>query len=160
MAVEAAPRRELWFRGKEVVQEGFVDLHRGVRPGKVRETRGLAGSDELFRRPNVLGCGPCKEVAPVGVLGFLNRLEVSLPRKPSKAHEVIRTVLFSQPACLGVFLSQGSEGGVHHGFDLGEGREIGVWRRMVAVRESREWANHVSSWSGEGERGGGGCGIL
>ena len=46
--------------------------------------------------------------------------------------------------------------GVHQGFDLGEGREVGVWRRTVAVRVSREWANHVSNWSGEGERGGGG----
>ena len=46
--------------------------------------------------------------------------------------------------------------GVHHGFDLGEGREVGVWRRMVAVRASREWVNHASSWSGEGNEGGGG----
>ena len=46
--------------------------------------------------------------------------------------------------------------GVYQGFDLGEGREVGVWRRTVAVRVSREWANHVSSWSGEGEGGGGG----
>ena len=28
--------------------------------------------------------------------------------------------------------------GVHQGLDLGEGREVGVWRRMVAVRLSRE----------------------
>ena len=28
--------------------------------------------------------------------------------------------------------------GVHQGFDLGEGREVGVWRRTVAVRVSRE----------------------
>ena len=27
--------------------------------------------------------------------------------------------------------------GVHQGFDLGEGREVGVWRRIVAVRVSR-----------------------
>ena len=55
--IEAAPCRELGLRGEEVVQEGFVDLHRGVGLGEVRETRGLAGSDELLRRPNVVGCG-------------------------------------------------------------------------------------------------------
>ena len=46
--------------------------------------------------------------------------------------------------------------GVHHGLDLGDGRETGVWRRIVAVRVSRECANHVSSWSGEKEEGAGG----
>ena len=46
--------------------------------------------------------------------------------------------------------------GDHQGLDLGEGREIGVWRRITAVRMSREWANHASSWFGEGEVGAGG----
>ena len=46
--------------------------------------------------------------------------------------------------------------GDHQGFDLGEGRETGVWRRIVAVRASRECVNHASSWSGEGDNGAGG----
>ena len=28
--------------------------------------------------------------------------------------------------------------GVHQGFDLGEGREVGVWRRIVPMRVLRE----------------------
>ena len=57
MAEEAAPCRELGLWGEEIVQEGFVDLHRGGSLREVRETRGLTGSDELLRRPDVVGCG-------------------------------------------------------------------------------------------------------
>ena len=78
-----------------MVQEGFVTLNRGVSPGEVGETRDLAWSDEPFRYPNVVGCGPTQEVGPVGVLGLLNRLEVSLPQEPGEAHETFRAVLFS-----------------------------------------------------------------
>ena len=86
MAIEAAPCRELGFWGEEVVQEGFVNFHRGVGFAEVGETRGLERSDELFRRPAIVGCGPSQEVGPVGVFGFLNRVEVSLPREPGEAH--------------------------------------------------------------------------
>ena len=57
---------------------------------------------------------------------------------------------------LAYFLRSVVREGVHQGFDLGEGREVGVWRRIAAVRVSREWENHVSSWSEEGESGAGG----
>ena len=46
--------------------------------------------------------------------------------------------------------------GDHQSFDLGEGRESGVWRQIKAVRASWEWANHVSSSSRDGEGGVGG----
>ena len=46
--------------------------------------------------------------------------------------------------------------GVHQGFDLGEGRETGVWRWTDALRGLREWSNQVSSWSEDGEVGAGG----
>ena len=77
--MEAAPSWELGFRGEKVVQEGFVNLDRGVGLGEVGKTRGLAGSDELLRRPDVVGCGSSKEVSPVGVLGYFDCLEISLP---------------------------------------------------------------------------------
>ena len=103
--MEAAPSCELGFWGEEVVQEGFVNLDRGVGLGEAGETRGLAGSDELLRRPDVVGCGSSKEVGPVGVLGFLDCLEVTLPRKSGETHEVFRAVLFSLPAGLGILLA-------------------------------------------------------
>ena len=65
--------------GKEVVQEGFVNLVRGVGLGEVRETWDLAGSDEFLRRPNVVGRGSSEEIRPVKVLGLLNCLEIPLP---------------------------------------------------------------------------------
>ena len=138
MAIEAAPLRELGFRAEEVVQEGFVNLHLGGSFGEVRETRGLARSDELLRRPDVVGCGPSQEIGPMEILGPVNCLEVSLPGESGEAHEVFRAVLFSKPAGFGVFLRRAVREGVHQGFDLGEGRAVGVWRRMVAVRQSRE----------------------
>ena len=58
MAIEAAPCRELGLWREEVVQEGFVNLQRGVGFGEVGETRGLAGRDELLRRPDIVGCCP------------------------------------------------------------------------------------------------------
>ena len=58
-AVEAAPRWELRFRGKKVIQEGFVNLNRGIGPGEFWETRGLSGSDKFLRRPYVVGCRFC-----------------------------------------------------------------------------------------------------
>ena len=54
--MEAAPQGDLGFPGKEVVQKGFVDLNRKVSPGEFRESRGLARSDKLLRRPDVVGC--------------------------------------------------------------------------------------------------------
>ena len=74
------------LRGEEVVQEGPVNLTRGVGTGEVRETRDLAGGDELLCCPDIVGCGPSQEVGPVGVLGFLNRFEISLPREPGEAY--------------------------------------------------------------------------
>ena len=59
MAVEAAPSRELWFWGEEVVEEGLVDLVRGGSLGEIREARGFARSDEPFYRPYVIGYGLC-----------------------------------------------------------------------------------------------------
>ena len=91
--MKAASCWEVGFRGEEVIQEGSVNLHRGVGLGKVREALGLAGSDELFCRPYVVGCGPSQEVGPVGVFSPLDRLEVTLPREPGEGHEVFRAVL-------------------------------------------------------------------
>ena len=56
--MKAAPYWEVGFRGEEVIQEGLVDLYWGVGLGEVRETWGLAGSNELLCRPYVVGCGP------------------------------------------------------------------------------------------------------
>ena len=55
--MEAAACWELRPRGEEVVEEGFVDLVRGGGIGEIRESRDLAGSDELLRRPYIVGCG-------------------------------------------------------------------------------------------------------
>ena len=46
--------------------------------------------------------------------------------------------------------------GVHHGLDLGEGRDRGVTSSRVAIRESREEKNHSLIWAGEGLAGAGG----
>ena len=45
---------------------------------------------------------------------------------------------FASLQALAYSLRRAVREGVHQGFDLGEGREVGVWRRMVAVRASRE----------------------
>ena len=62
-----------------MVQEGFVNVARGVSLGEVRETRDLGGSDEFRRSPNVVGCGASQEIRVVEVLGLLNCLEIPLP---------------------------------------------------------------------------------
>ena len=56
--MEGAPEWELGFGGEEVVKKSFVDLNRGVGTGEGRESWYFARSDELLRRPNVLGCRP------------------------------------------------------------------------------------------------------
>ena len=138
MAMEAAPCWELGFRGKEVVQEGFVDLDRGVGLGEVGKTRGLAGSDELLRHPDVVGCGSSKEIGPVGVLGFLITLKYPcLGSRGRLTRSSVRSFLAFLQA-LAYSLRRAVRAGVHQGFNMGEGREVGVWRRMVAVRASRE----------------------
>ena len=76
--MKAASCWEVGLRGEKVVQEGFVNLARGVGPGEDRETRDLAGSDELLRRLNIVGRGSSEEIRPVEVLGLLNCLEISL----------------------------------------------------------------------------------
>ena len=88
-----------------MVQEGFVNLVRGVGLWEVRETRDLAGSDELLRLLDVVGGGPSEEIRPVEVLGLLNCLEISSPREPGEVHEIFRAVFFCQPAGFGVFLA-------------------------------------------------------
>ena len=119
--MKAASCWEVRFRGEEVIQEGSVNLHWGVGLGEVGEARGLAGSDELLCRPYVVGCGPSKEIGPVGVFSFLDRLEVSLLREPGEGYEVFRAVLFGQPRCFCVFLAYGGEVGGPPGFRLGRG---------------------------------------
>jgi len=49
---------------------------------------------------------------------------------------------------------------VHHGLDLGEGRERGAEASIVAVREARAKENHWSSWLGDEVVGGGGTILL
>ena len=93
--MKAASCWEVGFQGEEVFQEGSVNLHWGVGLGEVRRTRGLAGSDELLRRPYVVRCGSSQEVGPVGVFSSLDCLEVSLPRESGKAHEVFCAVFLS-----------------------------------------------------------------
>ena len=46
--------------------------------------------------------------------------------------------------------------GVHHGLDLGEGRESGVSSIKRAVSEFSEDEHHSLSWAGEGRGGAGG----
>ena len=45
---------------------------------------------------------------------------------------------FANLQALAYSLRRAVRAGVHQGFDLGEGREVGVWRRIVAMRVSRE----------------------
>ena len=54
--MKAAPCWEFGFQGEEMVKEGLVNLNRGVGHGEIRETRNLARSDKLLRRPYVVGC--------------------------------------------------------------------------------------------------------
>ena len=57
--MEAPSQMEFGLRGEEVVQEGLIDLNRGVGLGVVGEAWDLAGSDELLRRPDIVWCGSC-----------------------------------------------------------------------------------------------------
>ena len=108
--MEAPPRREFGFRREEVIQEGSIDLDRGVSPGELGETWGLAGSDEFLRRPDIVGCCLCQEFGPVGLFGYLNRLEVSLSRESGSGHGGFSAMLSGISAGFGVFLAQGSKG--------------------------------------------------
>ena len=63
---------------------------------------------------------------------------------------------FANLQALAYSLRKAVRAGVHQGFDFGEGSEVGVWRRIVAVRVSRKGENQASSWSREGESGAGG----
>ena len=45
---------------------------------------------------------------------------------------------FASLQALAYSLHRPVRAGVHQGFDLGEGREVGVWRRIVTMRLSRE----------------------
>ena len=103
--MEAAPCWELGFRGKTVVQEGFVNLTRGVGLREIRETRDFAGSDEFLRRPDVVGRGLSEEIRLVEVLGLLNCFEIPSPREPGEVHEILRAVLLRQPTGFSVFLA-------------------------------------------------------
>ena len=58
---------------------------------------------------------------------------------------------FANLQALAYSLPRAVREGVYQGFDLGEGRDTTVWRRINAVRASREWANQVSSCLGDGE---------
>jgi len=44
---------------------------------------------------------------------------------------------------------------VHNGFNLGDGWEMGGEDPIVAIRAFSEMENHLSSWGGEGDNGGG-----
>ena len=103
--MEVAPWGELRLWGKKVVQEGIVDLNRGVGPGEFREARGLAGSDEFFLCPDVVGRRFCQEVGPVRILDFLYCFEVALSREAGETHLSPRTVLLRQSSGLCILLA-------------------------------------------------------
>ena len=99
-----------------MVQEGFVDLDRGVSSGEFGKTRGFSRGDEFLRRPDVVGGRLCKEIGQVRILGLLYRLEVILPGKSDKVYEDFGAMFLCQPAGLGLLLAKSSEGGGPPGF--------------------------------------------
>ena len=144
------------FRGEEVVKEGFVDLDRGVSPGELGKTRDLSGGDKLLCRPDLWGVVFARNSAQWEFLAFFIALKYPCLESLARLMRASVRCFFASLLALAYSLRRVVREGVHQGFDLGEGRETWVWRRINAVRASREWANHGSSWSGDREVGAGG----
>jgi len=94
------------LRGKEVVQERFIDCNwvRGI--GQKGKPGGLSQGDQLFGRPDVVWRGFCKEISPVGSFSSSDTFEVAELRLSCCVVGVWGLGLFGSPGGFREFLSQ------------------------------------------------------
>ena len=71
-------------------------------------------------------------------LAFVIALKYPCLESRARLTRVSVRCFFANLQALAYSLRKAVRAWVHQGFDLGEGREVGVWRRIVAVRVSRE----------------------
>ena len=107
-------------------------------PGRSGNRGVLRGVTNFFAFQMLLGVVLTRKSDQWEFLAFFIALKYPCLESRARLTRVSVRRFFANLQALAYSLRRAVRAGVHQGFDLGEGREVGVWRRIVAVRVSRE----------------------
>ena len=116
-----------------------------LAPGRSGNRGVLRGVTNLFAVQMLWGVVLARKSVQSEFLALFIALKYPSLESRARLTRVSVRCFFVNLQALAYSLHRAVRAGVHQGFDLGEGREVGVWRRMVAMMVSRECENHVSS---------------
>ena len=109
-----------------------------LAPGRSGKKGVLRGVTNFFAVQMLWGVVLTRNSAQWEFLAFFIALKYPCLERQARLTRSSVRCFFANLQALAYSLRRVVREGVHQGFDLGEGREVGVWRRIVAVRVSRE----------------------
>ena len=141
-----------WSRRASLISTGEL------APGRSGNRGVLQGVTNFFAVQMLWGVVLARKSVQWEFLAFFIALKYPCLESRARLARVSVWCFFANLQGLAYSLRRAVRAGVHQGLDLGEGCEVEVWERIVAMRVSRVRKNHASSWSGEGGEGPGGYG--
>ena len=126
------------FGGKKWLRRALLISSGEVASGRSGNRGVLRGETNLFAVHMLWGVVLARKSLQWEFLALLIALKYPCLESRARATRFSVRCFFSSLQALAYSLRRTVREGVHQGFDLGEGREVGVWRRIVAVRVSRE----------------------
>ena len=124
--------------GKKWVRRASLISTGESAPGRSGKRGVLRGVTNFFTVQMLWGVVLARKWVQWEFLAFFIALKYPCLESRARLTRFSVRCLFANLQALAYSLSKAVRAGVHQGFNLGEGREVGVWRQMVAVRVSRE----------------------
>ena len=121
-----------WFRRASLIATGELALGSSGNRGVLR------GATNIFAVLMLWGVVFATNSTQWEFLAFLNALKYPCLESLASLTKPSVRCFFANLEALAYSLRGAVREGVHQGFDLGVGRESGVWRRITAVSVSRE----------------------
>ena len=121
-----------WFRRTSLISVGEL------APGRSGNHGVLRGVTNFFAVQMLWGVILARKSDQWEFLAFFIALKYPSLESRARLTRVSVPCFFANLQALAYSLRRAVRAGVHQGFDLGEGREVRVWRWIVAVRVSRE----------------------
>ena len=126
------------FGGKKWSRRALLISTGELAPG-ISGNRGvLRGVTNFFAVQILWGVVLARKSVQWEFLAFFIALKYLCLESWARLMRVTVRCFFANLQALAYSLRRAVRAGVHQGFDLGEGREVGVWRRIISVRVSRE----------------------
>ena len=126
------------FGGKKWSRRGLLISSGELAEGRSGNRGILRGATNFFAVQMLWGVVLARKSVQWDFLAFFITWKYPCLESRARHTSVSVRCFFANLQALAYSLRRVVRERVHQGFDLGEGREVGVWRRIVAVRVSRE----------------------